>query len=87
MLPESLTALLKQQIEDARAHWAQDVASGKAGVFMPYALDKKYPKAGTSWAWFWVFPQAQLSVDPRTRILRRHHLYDQTFQRDFKRAV
>ena len=87
MLPESLTALLKQQIEDARAHWAQDVASGKAGVFMPYALDKKYPEAGASWAWFWVFPQAQLSVDPRTRILRRHHLYDQTFQRDFKRAV
>jgi integrase len=64
---------------------------------MPDALARKYPRAAASWAWFWVFPQATLSVDPRSRplaheagggeVTRRHHLYDQTFQRAFKRAL
>lgn len=54
---------------------------------MPYALERKYPHAGASWAWFWVFPQDALSRDPRSGIVRRHHMYDQTFQRAFKRAV
>lgn len=87
MLPEALVAPLKQQIASARAYWAQDLARQRPGVYMPYALEKKYPKAGTSWAWFWVFPQSGVSKDPRTGIERRHHLFDQTFQRDFKRAV
>jgi len=56
-------------------------------VFMPDALDRKYPRAGASWGWFWVFPQDHHSVDPRSGVVRRHHLYDQTFQRAFKRAV
>ena len=87
MLPESLTEPLKQQIASARALWSQDVVAKGAGVFMPHALEKKYPKAGASWGWFWVFPQAQHSTDPRSGVTRRHHLYDQTFQRDFKQAV
>jgi integron integrase len=87
MLPETLIESLRQQMANARAIWSQDVASGKAGVFMPNALSRKYPKAGAGWAWFWVFPQASHSTDPRSGVVRRHHLYDQTFQRDFKRAV
>ena len=54
---------------------------------MPFALDRKYPRAGASWAWFWVFPQATLSADPRSGLIWRHHAFDQTFQRAFKRAV
>lgn len=54
---------------------------------IPFALERKYPRAGSSWAWFWVFPQATHSVDPRTGVVRRHHMYDQTFQRSFKHAV
>ncbi|MEO8102377.1 MAG: integron integrase [Betaproteobacteria bacterium] len=87
MLPQVLIEPLKLQMADARALWSQDMACGKAGVFMPYALDRKYPKAGASWSWFWVFPQATLSRDPRSGLIRRHHLFDQTFQRAFKRAV
>lgn len=67
--------------------WRGDVAAGQAGVELPYALERKYPRAGTTWAWFWVFPQERLSVDPRSGVIRRHHLYDQTFQRAFKRAL
>ena len=54
---------------------------------MPDALDRKYPRAGQSWAWHWVFPQSSLATDPRTGIERRHHVYETTFQRAFKRAV
>jgi integrase len=54
---------------------------------MPDALERKYPRAGSSWPWYWVFPQSTRSVDPRSGIVRRHHMFDQTFQRAFKRAV
>ena len=58
-----------------------------AVVAMPHALDRKYPRMGSSWPWFWVFPQDHHSTDPASGVVRRHHLYDQTFQRAFKRAV
>jgi hypothetical protein len=58
-----------------------------AGVQVPDALDRKYPRAPLSWAWFWVFPQAALSVDPRSGVQRRHHQQEQGFQRAFKRAL
>ncbi len=87
MLPQSLVETMKQQLADARARWSQDVAANQAGVFMPHALEKKYPKAGASWGWFWVFPQSHHSRDPRSGVRRRHHMYDQTFRRDFQRAV
>lgn len=87
MLPGALIAPLRAQLEAAHAVWQADVASGQAGVQMPDALERKYPRAGASWAWFWVFPQAALSTCPRTGVCRRHHLYEQTFQRAFKRAA
>jgi len=87
MLPESLISALREQLARSRLVWAADVEAGTAGVEMPHALDRKYPRAGQSWPWFWVFPQDHHSTDPRSGVVRRHHLYDQTFQRAFKRAV
>ncbi|KQP13794.1 integron integrase [Pseudorhodoferax sp. Leaf267] len=87
MLPGTLAADLRAQLASGRLVWAADVAAGQAGVQLPRALERKYPRAGSSWAWFWVFPQDQLSTDTRSGVIRRHHLYDQTFQRAFKRAV
>ena len=87
MLPNTLTEPLRAQLAHARAVWTADNAVSRPGVFMPHALEKKYPNAGKTLAWFWVFPQAHVSVDPRSGIERRHHLYDQTFQREFKRAL
>lgn len=87
MLPQSLVPALRSQLGQARLIWAQDVEGGTAGVEMPHALDRKYPRMGASWPWFWVFPQSHHSTDPRSGVSRRHHLYDQTFQRAFKRAV
>lgn len=87
MLPAALDAPLREQLLAGRSLWLDDARTGRAGVPMPDALDRKYPRAGLSWAWFWVFPQASHSIDPRTGVERRHHLFDQTFQRAFKRAV
>ena len=87
MLPATLVPVLRDQLLRARVLWSADAQSGHPGVQMPDALDRKYPQAGAQWAWFWVFPQADLSVCPRTGVLRRHHVYDQTLQRAFKRAV
>lgn len=87
MLPQSLVVPLREQLARARRLWLADRAEGTGGVEMPFALERKYPRAGSSWIWFWVFPQATHSTDPRTGVVRRHHLFDQTFQRAFKRAV
>ncbi len=87
MLPASLVEDLRAQKARAHAVWQGDVAAGHAGVELPHALERKYPRAGASWAWFWLFPQGKLSTDPRSGVVRRHHMYDETFQRAFKRAV
>ncbi len=87
MLPATLAPGLREQLQRARVLWEADARAGHGGVQMPDALERKYPRAGASWAWFWVFPQSEHSVCPRTGVERRHHLFDQTFQRAFKRAV
>lgn len=87
MLPLALQSELKVQLHRAHLLWQADVRNGCAGVQMPDALERKYPRAGQSWAWFWVFPQAEHATCPRSGVVRRHHVFDQTFQRAFKRAV
>jgi integron integrase len=87
MLPQRLVPSLREQLARAHVLWAKDQADGRGGVEMPDALERKYPRAGASWQWFWVFPQATHSVDPRSGVVRRHHMFDQTFQCAFKRAV
>lgn len=87
MLPAALAPALLQQVERARLLWHADQREGRGGVQMPDALERKYPRAGHSWSWFWVFPQDSHATCPRTGVVRRHHLFDQTFQRAFKRAV
>jgi integron integrase len=87
MLPVSLKPTLQTQIDLARRVWTADRAKALPGVFLPHALERKYPKAGESFAWFWVWPSPSLSVEPRSGIERRHHLYEQRLQRAVKRAV
>ena len=57
MLPESLAPSLREQLSRARAWWLKDQAEGRSGVALPDALERKYPRAGHSWPWFWVFAQ------------------------------
>jgi integron integrase len=76
MLPGALSAQLHRQMLAARAQWEADRQAQRAGVAMPHALDAKYPRAGQAWSWFWLFPSPTLSIDPRTGVQRRHHLYE-----------
>ena len=87
MLPEALEAPLRAHLARVHALWQADRTAGQPAVHLPHALERKYPRAGLTWSWFWVFPSAQLSVDPRSGLERRHHLHDQTFQRVFRRAL
>jgi integron integrase len=87
MLPEALRAPLKLQLADARKLWERDRIAGVPGVELPNALAIKYPRAPESWNWFWVWPAAALSTDPRSRIRRRHHLYPETIGRAIARAA
>jgi len=86
MLPRSLMVALRAQAALARQLWTHDRQLGAAGVDVPDALSIKYPDLGRRWGWFWVFPAAKYSVDPRTRIERRHHLYEERLQRAIKLA-
>lgn len=87
MLPESLACALREQLARARVWWLKDQANGLSGVALPNALEGKYPRAEHSWPWFWVFAQHTHSTDPRSGVVRRYHMYDQTFQLAFKHAV
>ncbi len=74
MLPESLVAPLRNQLAVARTIWIDDRRGEVPGVWLPDALERKYPRAGASWPWFWVFPQAGVSRDPRSGVVRRTHV-------------
>lgn len=87
MLPATLREPLQAQLERAKSLWTLDRTDAVTGVELPYALAAKYPRAGESWGWFWVFPQAALSVDPRSGVRRRHHYFAETFRRAMSRAV
>lgn len=89
MLPAALEGPLKAQLRVAHGLHQADREAGLAGVHLPHALARKYTRAAESWTWFWVFPQAAVSRDPRSPggERRRHHVQDQAFQRAFKRAL
>jgi len=87
VLPQSLITPLQLQLTAARELFDRDRAARRPGVFLPHALERKYPNAGSSWAWFWVFPAAGLSVDPRSGIERRHHAHEKGLQRAMKLAT
>ena len=86
MLPRSLVAPLQAQLAAALGIWRKDRERGLPAVSVPDALAVKYPDLGRRWGWFWVFPAAGLSTDPRSRIKRRHHVYEERLQRAVKLA-
>jgi len=87
MLPRSLAPALRLQMLAARALWEADRQAQRGGVEVPHALDVKYPKVGYSWGWFWLFPSPTFSIDPRSGVERRHHLFEERLQRALKVAV
>lgn len=87
MLPEAVIAPLKMHLVKVKALHDEDLAQGFGEVYLPFALDKKYPNAGREWGWQYVFPSRNLSVDPRSGKTRRHHVDEKGLQRAIKQAV
>jgi hypothetical protein len=81
VLPDSLKSDLREHLEKVRDLFERDRQDKVAGVQLPGALERKYPNAGREWGWQWVFPSKSLSVDPRTRKIRRHHLHPNGLQK------
>ena len=87
MLPQSLVLPLQSHLQQRRALFDDDMQGGKATVYMPDALARKYPNSPTEWGWQYVFPSGSYSIDPRSGEERRHHLDEKLLQRAMKRAV
>ena len=87
MLPEAVVSPLKAHLVKVKALHDEDLAQGYGDVYLPFALDKKYPNAGREWGWQYVFPSRNLSVDPRSGKTRRHHIDEKGLQRAIKQAV
>jgi integron integrase len=87
MLAERYVAPLREQLKAARRLYDEDVKLKTAGVYLWDAIERKYPNAGREWIWQYVFPSERLSVDPRSRLVRRHHLDPNALQRRIKEAA
>jgi integron integrase len=87
LLPKSLVKPLRSQIEFALALHKQDLERGFGEVYLPDALNRKYPNAAREPKWQYVFPAQHLSIDPRSSIERRHHIGEQQIQRAVAKAI
>lgn len=87
MLPESSIEPLKQHLKRVNVLHARDIAAGYAGVYLPFALERKYRGAGRQWEWQYLFPAKNRSLDPRDGKERRHHIDEKTLQRAVKYAA
>jgi integron integrase len=86
-LPESLKEGLTAHLERVKAQHEADLQGGVGAVFLPFALDRKYPNAPKEWGWQYVFPSGMLSLDPQDGITRRHHLHENGLQKAVKQAA
>jgi integron integrase len=87
MLPVKLAKPLKRHVEKVRMQHEEDLEAGFGRVYLPNAVAQKYPKAGREWCWQYVFPSSRLSIDPRSRERRRHHIDESVLQMAVKKAI
>lgn len=87
MLPAPLSEALTHHLARVKLQHEADVRALHGGVYLPYALARKYPAAATEWVWQYAFPASKLSVDPRSGAVRRHHASEDHLQPALGRAV
>jgi len=86
ILPDQLKPLLEEQITRVACQHEQDLREGYGDVYMPYALARKYPNAAKELAWQYLFPSTGIGKDPRTGVLRRHHLHESALRKALCKA-
>ncbi len=87
MLAEMVRRPLARHLEKLRGRYERDRDGGVGRVTLPAALERKYPNASREWAWWYLFPASTLWRDPRTGLLRRHHIHESALQRSVREAV
>jgi integron integrase len=87
VLPENLVLPLQKHLVRVQTLHDADIAAGFGEVYLPDALAVKYPHAARQWGWQWVFPSPVRSVDPRSGVERRHHIYPASVQRAVREAA
>ena len=87
VLPDLLREKLRAHRERLRGLHAADRGADVPGVWLPEALERKWPQAGKSWEWQWFFPSRQRMLDPRSGLRRRHHVLDATFQEAIRQGA
>lgn len=87
LLPNTCIDYLKIQLSEVEALHQLDITNGKAEVYMPDALARKYPAEASSLTWKFLFSSNNYSTDPRSGVERRHHIYQGTVQRKVKAAI
>ncbi len=86
-LSDELLVPLKQHLQRVTMIHEKDLNDGFGNVYLPHALERKYPNAPKEWAWQYVFPADKRSIDPRSGIMRRHHLGERSVQNAIKQAL
>lgn len=84
--PQQLREVLNRHLLKVKTLHETDLKLGYGSVYLPHALDRKYPCADREWKWQYVFPSKDITSDPRTGIKRRHHIYESTLQTHVKKA-
>jgi integron integrase len=87
ILPQTIKGMLEKHLEGTKKLHDQDLAVGYGEVYLPDALERKYPNAAKEWGWQYVFPSSKLSVDPRSGKIRRHHISEKAIQNAVKEGV
>jgi integron integrase len=87
MFPDVLLGPLRLQLQQVKAQHDLDLSQGYGTVYLPYALERKYPTANREFAWQYVFPARELSIDPVSGLKQRHHLNEANLQRAVKQAA
>ena len=87
ILPDSLVDRLANQVQYVKAVHKQDLADGYGRVYLPHALERKYPNTAIALAWQYLFPAKHISLDPRNNVKRRHHIGQSCVQKEVIRAI
>jgi len=87
MLSDSVAISLQEHLQRVKRLHEKDLTQGYGSVYLPYALERKYPNADREWIWQYVFPSSRLSKDPRSGKVRRHHISESSLQKAVREAA
>jgi integron integrase len=87
MLPLNLAQTLERHLQRVKVQHEEDLEAGFGRVYLPTALERKYPNADREWNWQYVFPSSRISLDPRSQRKRRHHVEEGALQTAMKNAA